>query len=106
MNDVGVTIGVTLPDHIEGIVPVYNNDDGWMDVLDEATKQCARFWHKKIYNGFIKSVNTFTSDDPIVKSIKGTHALLYIEKQWKEYEYSSFARGHHVYMNIWNPLID
>ena len=28
-----------------------------------------------------------------------------IEKSLVTYEYDSFARGYHVYMNIWNPLI-
>ena len=28
-----------------------------------------------------------------------------IEKDWITYEYNSFARGYHAYMNIWNPLV-
>ena len=30
---------------------------------------------------------------------------IYIEKDWITCEYNSFARGYHVYMNIWNPLM-
>ena len=30
---------------------------------------------------------------------------IYIEKDWITYERNSFARGSHVYMNIWNPLV-
>ena len=29
-----------------------------------------------------------------------------IEKDWISYEYNSFARGYHAYMNIWNPLVE
>ena len=28
-----------------------------------------------------------------------------IEKNLATYKYDSFARGYHVYMDIWNPLI-
>ena len=30
---------------------------------------------------------------------------IYIKKDWIMYEYNSFARGYHAYMNIWNPLV-
>ena len=30
---------------------------------------------------------------------------IYIEKDWVTYEYSSFARGYHAYMNICNSLV-
>ena len=30
---------------------------------------------------------------------------IYIEKDWITYEYNSFARGYHAYINIWNPLV-
>ena len=30
---------------------------------------------------------------------------IYIEKDWVRYEYNSFAKGHHAYMNIWDPLV-
>ena len=28
-----------------------------------------------------------------------------IEVNWHEHQYESFARGYHVYMNIWRPLV-
>ena len=28
-----------------------------------------------------------------------------IEKNWNVYQYKSFARGYHAYMNIWSPLV-
>ena len=31
---------------------------------------------------------------------------IYIEKDWITYEYNSFARGYHAYMNVWNPLVE
>ena len=31
--------------------------------------------------------------------------LILIEKDSATYEYNSFARGYHAYMNIWSPLI-
>ena len=30
---------------------------------------------------------------------------VYIEKDWISYEYNSFVRGYHAYMNIWNPFV-
>ena len=32
-------------------------------------------------------------------------SLYYIEKGWISYEYNSFGRGYHAYMNIWNPFV-
>ena len=29
---------------------------------------------------------------------------IYIEKDWITYQYNSFVRGYHDYMNKWNPL--
>ena len=30
---------------------------------------------------------------------------IYIKKDWIMYDYNSFARGYHAYMNIWNLLV-
>lgn len=69
-------VGVILPDDINGVVPSYNDNDGWMEVLDNAAKTLARFWHMKVYNGFKICVDTMTSEDPVVNKIKETHTLL------------------------------
>ena len=68
-------IGVTLPNNIDGKIPTANDEKGWMEVLDNATILCARFWNKKMYSGFPISVETFLSSNPLVSPIKATHKL-------------------------------
>ena len=41
--------GITLPDNIDGKVPNANDETGWMEVLDNAAKLCAKFWDNKVY---------------------------------------------------------
>ena len=67
---------VTLPDSIDGVTPAPNDSQGWMDVLDNATDLCARFWDGKFYSGFPISVETFKSHNPLIAHIKNAHSFL------------------------------
>ena len=68
-------VGVTLPDEIDGKVPQPNDTEKWMNVLDNATILCSKFWDKKVYAGYTISVETFLSDNPLVPALKSTHQL-------------------------------
>ena len=67
---------VILPDNIDGVTPNYNDDAGWVKVLDNTVDVCSRFWDKKLYYGFPISVETFKSDNPNIPQIKNCHENL------------------------------
>jgi len=68
-------VGVVLPDTINGKVPSPNDIDGWLQVLDNATKLCSKFWDKKVYAGFPIYVKTILSNDALINPIKATHRM-------------------------------
>ena len=51
------------------------------------------------------SHSTTQNSNMITGEIYEIDIPIYIEKDWIMYEYNSFARGYHAYMNIWNPLV-
>ena len=69
-------VTVTLPDHIDGVKPAFNDCLGWMKVLDNAVDICARFWHERKYDGVPFLVETFKSDNYLVPHLKNTHHML------------------------------
>ena len=46
-------VTVILPDTIDGKRPGQNDDQGWLNVLDNAVNTCSKFWDGKQLNGLI-----------------------------------------------------
>ena len=51
------------------------------------------------------SHSTTHNSNMITEEMYEINTPIYIEKDWITYEYNSFAREYHAYMNIWNPLV-
>ena len=51
------------------------------------------------------SHSTTHNSNMITEEMYEINISIYIEKDWITCEYNSFARGYHVCMNIWNPLV-
>ena len=51
------------------------------------------------------SHNTTHNSNMITEEMYEIDICIYIEKDWITYEYNSFTRGYHAYVNIWNPLV-
>ena len=49
--------------------------------------------------------NNTTSSNMITEEMYEMEISIIIDKDLVTYEYDSFARGFHVYMDIWNPVI-
>ena len=52
------------------------------------------------------SYSTTDNSSMITEEMYEIDIPIYIEKDWITYEYNSFARGYHAYMNVWNPLVE
>ena len=53
----------------------------------------------------IFKADNIKSSNMITKEIHEIEISIIIEKNLATYEYDSFAKGYHVHMDIWNPLI-
>ena len=93
---------VTLPDHIDGIKPKFNDEKGWLKVLDNAVDHCARFWDGKRYSGFPIVVDSFKSTNPAIPVIRKTHESLKVfsnasKKRLEEEEFKQM-REHYKFL--------
>ena len=53
----------------------------------------------------IFKADNIKSSNMITEEIHEIEISVIIEKNLATYEYDSFAKGYHVHMDIWNPLI-
>ena len=84
---------VTLPDTIDGVKPALDNEEGWLNVLDNAVDLCGRFWDGKRYNGFPIHVKPFKSTDPVIPHQGGNRGKITIFLEFFKNESNTFLES-------------
>lgn len=73
-------VSVILPVEIEELnftIPTATEGEKWNIILDNAVKECAKFWHGKKFENFPVNVHQFLTNNENIANIKQVHSLLH-----------------------------
>ena len=72
---VSVVLPVQIPE-LDYIAPKYGDNENWNIVLDNAVRECSKFWQGRLCNGFPINVYPFLSNNIILDDLNSKHELL------------------------------